>query len=173
MTNKLLYIFALTSILFVSCSKNNDDDNNDTSSDLLGTWTATSVNYTGTSVTTVQGNSIESTYVGTGYDIDFTVTFTENPNQMTSAGDYSVELSTTFAGQTITQNVENLAFSEVGAWTREGDQLTVTSSNGTGTCTITTLTSTEFAYVYESTETITENGATTTTDIVMNVTYTR
>ncbi|MEL6811966.1 MAG: lipocalin family protein [Bacteroidota bacterium] len=127
---KILFLAVLTAA-FVGCSDDDDGGNPvGGAADLVGTWNGTGVSYSGTTETTANGVTISADFVGEGYDYNYTVTFSENPNQVTSEGSYSIELTTTSGGQTITQNVENISFSEVGEWSISGDQLTVTSATG-------------------------------------------
>ena len=73
---KLLSLAAMV-VFFVSCSKDDDDDNNteNISADIVGTWTATDVDYYGTTTTSANGITTEADFTGEGYDINFTLTF--------------------------------------------------------------------------------------------------
>ncbi len=157
-----LILLAVITITFSACS-NDDDSNNNTSEDsILGTWNGTSVMYTGTSEVTANGITITSNFEGVGYDYNFTVTFNENPNEVTSEGSYSIELTTTVQGQTITQNIENLNFSEVGEWELNNDELTVTNNGEASTATIVELSETSLILNVVDVEMINQGGATST-----------
>ncbi|WAC02634.1 hypothetical protein N7U66_02810 [Lacinutrix neustonica] len=109
----------LIALFLVLSACTSDDDTTDApiaSESILGTWIGQDVDYTGASTTTGQGQSINSTFVGEAYDVDYTLTFTEDPNQVVSNGSYSIELTTTTLGQTQTNTVENLEFLGNGSW---------------------------------------------------------
>ncbi len=166
----LLIVLGLT---MVSCSKK-DDETNPTTGELVGVWTCTGVNYTGSTVTEYMGqNMTTAEYTGTGYDIDFTFTISENPNIATSEGSYSIELVTTTMGQSVTQNIEDLDFYFTGEWSREGNTMTVTEGGESSDATIVKLTDTEFEVNIVSVESFESSGTTATTTINTTITFTR
>ncbi|MEM5566856.1 hypothetical protein WNY78_17170 [Psychroserpens sp. AS72] len=122
---KLNFLFIALALVLTACSGDDDSSPTNTSGDLLGTWIGQDVDYTGNSSKTVQGQSFDATFVGEAYDVDYTLTFTENPNEVLSDGSYSIELTTTSLGQTQVDNVENLEFLSNGTWSRTGNELTV------------------------------------------------
>lgn len=171
---KLNYLFIALALVLTACSGDDDGGNpSDTSGDILGTWIGQDVDYTGTSSTSVQGQSINSTFVGEAYDVDYTLTFTENPNEVVSDGSYSIELTTTALGETFTENVENLEFLNSGAWSRSGNQLTITDNGEDTVATIVELTSTMLVLEVSETESVSEQGIDVSTNIDVVVTYTR
>lgn len=124
-TKLLLLSFAV--ILF-SCSK--DDDPMPTSDGLLGTWTMTGLTYNGTTTTTITGSgSINADFTGTGKDMDYTTTFQSNPNTVTSAGSYTIRLTTTIMGQTSTDDYEFEEALSDGTWELHGKTLTITNGS--------------------------------------------
>ncbi len=170
---KIFKILFLSTLLFAtSCSSDNNNDDN-TTADLIGDWTGTAVDYTGTSVTEGGGVSITSTFVGTGYDVNYVLTFSENPNEMTADGTYSIELETTIQGQTTTQNFENLQFDTVGEWTRDGNVLTITQNGETQEAVITELTDTNLTLEMDSEVIQQQSGFTITTTTHVIAKYTR
>lgn len=117
----LVLVFALS---IAGCKKDNND--NQTNGDLLGVWTCTTLNYDGTSVSESGGISFTTDFVGEGYDIDFTLTVSENPNIIAAEGNYSIKLTSSVGGVTInTQNIEGLEFANTGEWTRDGNTITI------------------------------------------------
>ncbi len=172
---KLLFLSVLVSTM-VACSSDDDSNDNgggDTTGDLVATWVGETVNYTGTTVTEAQGQSITSEFVGTGYDVDYTLTFGENPNSISSTGSYSVELVTTTLGQTITQNIENLAWSNLGEWSRVGDEVTFTLNGESDTMTITELTDTSLTFTAVVEQVIEQQGITATTTTNLTTTFSK
>ncbi len=158
-------------VIFLSCGE--DDDPLPTSQGMLGAWAMTAVDYTGTSTTTALGNSIKVDYAGTGKDMNLTTTFTENPNTVTSEGNYIIVLKTTAQGQTSTAEYP---FDEVvtdGTWTLTGNTLTVTDSNGAQKATILSQTSTTFKMRMDVKESESSLGITVSTDIHITYTFER
>jgi len=167
----LLFILTL-SFSLTSCS---DDDNNssNTSGELVGTWMGTAIDYSGTTETTVQGITIDADFVGEAYDIDYSLTFSENPNNVEADGSYSIELETTVNGQTTTQDVEDLEFLNDGTWSRDGNDLTITDDGQSSTARIVELTDTTLRISISQVDDLSDDGFTiiSTTDVV--ATYTR
>lgn len=114
-----LLSFAL--VFFASCE--DDDSSNDTSADLVGTWSMTSLDYDGTSSTTFQGTTTSIDFIGEGTNIDYTLTFDENPNNFDASGSYDIELTTDFMGQTTTQTESVEDANSTGTWSRDGNTL--------------------------------------------------
>ena len=173
---KLLFLSVLVSTM-VACSSDDDSNDNgggDTTGDLVATWVGVSVEYTGTSVSEITGfPDITTEFVGTGYDIDYTMTFDENPNEISSTGSYSIELVTTFEGQSTTQNVENLSWLNIGEWSRTGDEVSVTVNGETSTMTIVELTDTTLSINIVDVSVIEQQGITKTATTNLNATYTK
>ncbi|MFK5983720.1 MAG: lipocalin family protein [Flavobacteriaceae bacterium] len=173
---KFLFLSLFLSFA-ISCSSS-DDDNGDTGSgevdaELVDMWIGSTVNYSGTSVTEIQGVSLTADFVGEGYDIDFTFNFTENPNILTAEGSYSIELTTTIQGQSTVQNIEDLGFENSGTWSRDGDELSLTYDGTTDVASITELTATTLILNIFKVEVTEVNGATTTITTDSYFTFTR
>ncbi|WP_179019352.1 lipocalin family protein [Winogradskyella forsetii] len=127
----LLFLLLFVSIVVSSCSSDDSDSNPDVSAEaILGTWVGVDIDYSGTTTTTYLGQSIVSEFVSDAYDVDYTITFGENPQTFVSEGSYSVEITSTTLGQTTVHNEENLEFLQDGTWSLNGNQLTVTVPNG-------------------------------------------
>jgi hypothetical protein len=148
-----LFILALA-VVFLACK--DDEDPLPTAAGLLGDWSLTALTYEGSTTTTVAGISITSEFVGVGKDFDLTVLFEENPNTVLSVGSYTIELTTTIAGVSETENITFTDFIQDGTWTLNGKTLTVTSSGETEEATIISQTSTTMILEVklEETETI-------------------
>lgn len=162
----LLLVLALS---IASCNKKDDTINGD----ITGVWNCTAVNYTGTSVTEYSGQSATTDFTGEGYNVDFTFTVSENPNVATSNGSYSIKLTSTVNGQTITQNIENISFILTGEWSKDGNKMTVVRDGESSDATIVKLTDTELELnmVYE--QTIENNGIKVTSTTNMTVSFIR
>jgi ABC-type Fe3+-hydroxamate transport system substrate-binding protein len=169
----LITLFVLVLVL-ISCSSDDSTDSPVVISDsIVGAWTGTTVDYSGTSVTTLQGQSVTADFVGEAYDINYTVTFSENPNILVSVGSYSLELTYTILGQTTTENVENVQFLEDGTWEQNEDELIVTNNGETTAFEILELTSNRLKLGLETIEEFTEQGADITSTIYAELTFTK
>lgn len=165
---KFIFLAVLT-VSLVACDSDDDSTNNDTTNaDLVGTWQGEDMDYSGTSETQAQGQTVTSSFVGEAIDVDYTLTFTEDPNMVTSNGSYGIELTTTSNGQTVTQTIDNLTFLETGVWTRTGNTLTIDSDGEASAATIEQLTENALRIAVTEVETITQGdfSVTTTTNLV-------
>jgi len=158
---KLTFIFLF--VIITSC--NNDDNGSNTadpmineespeemeesseemeepSPNIIGMWQVTSINATGVSTFEISGQTIQTDFVGEGIDLNYSVAFTEEPNEVTADGNYNIELTTTIASQSITETIPGILFIDSGNWIIDEDQITITSNNIENTGTITTLTDT-------------------------------
>ena len=170
---KTTILFAFIAALsFNSCSDDSDSDF-DTSGDLIGVWQGVDVDYSGNTVTSFAGQSETSDFVGEAYDVDYTITFTEDPNNVVSDGSYSVELTSTTLGQTNTQNFENLEFLENGSWSKSGNQLSIISNGVEQIMTILELTDTKLTLSITTVEDLSQSGVTITSTLDVITTYTR
>lgn len=137
---KLKFLFlAILTVTLTACS-GDDDAAADTSASLIGAWIGQDVDYSGTTTTTVEGVSIDADFVGETFDVDFTLTFSEDPNEVVSEGSYGITLTTTIAGETTTQDIPNNAFASTGTWSRSGDTITISADGQTSELEITELT---------------------------------
>ena len=170
---KILFLTVLT-ISIVSCG-DDDDAGNDVggSADLIGTWNAVSVNYTGTTVTEANGVSVQADFVGEGMNIDYTLNFTSNPNELTSDGSYDIELTTTILNETTTQTFTDIEFASTGEWLLDGDQMTVTSDGVTNIVTVVELTATSLILNIVDVQTQTAGGTTITITTDSTLVYNR
>ncbi|MGE5943136.1 MAG: hypothetical protein ACM31G_02245 [Flavobacteriales bacterium] len=143
------------------------------STDILGAWIATSVDYGGQTITEASGQSLTNTFTGEGYDIDFTVTFNDSPKTYISDGSYSIHLTNTVLGQTYTQDIENLEFLQDGSWEQNGNKLIIEAEGEETEANIEKLTSDELILTVETIEDLSEPGTTITSTIVARVTFIR
>lgn len=109
-------LFAFSTIMIVSCNKDDDSVEN-----LAGAWRMTDI-HSDDGVTVANGITSTVTYHGTEYNT--ITTFTENPNEFTSTGSYTFEITTTTLGFPFTQEVTVDAFAGTGTWSIENDVLT-------------------------------------------------
>lgn len=123
----LKYLIAISiSMLLFSCS-----DKDDTADTLLaGNWYLESLDLTIDETTTLtDGTIIISNTVGVGYDLDYTNTFTENPNEFLKQGTISIDLTTT-TGNNVEQTSIGSSGSHTFNWSLDGDKLEVIDFSG-------------------------------------------
>lgn len=154
---KISILFLSFLFVFASCSKDDDNTPNqvDSTIDITGSWELTGMEYEGESSQTVQGQTITMDYVGVARDIDAQVVFTENPNEVTSTGSYTIDLTMNYLGQTITQDYF-LDFSDyitsASSWSIDGNEMTFESEGEVQTAEIVTLTQNMMVLLVEQTE---------------------
>ena len=174
---KITNLFALLLMVTIFASCDNDDDSMTSSDDLVGTWAVTKIDYEGDTETVNQGAGITSTFVGEGYDMDLVIEFSQNPNEFKTSGDYSIKLTTTTQGQSYETDVTNNGFINEGEWTKNGNEITVTSTANQEeqTATILELTATTLKIAWEFTETIQlpQSGGTSTINTMGEYTFTK
>lgn len=168
---KKVVLLIVLGFLISSCSE--DDEVQIAAEDLIGTWSCTAIDYTGTTKTEIQGQTITASFDGVGYDIDFTFTLSENPNIASSEGQYSIELTSMLLGQNSVQNIEGLAFSTVGFWTRDGVNMTISQDGKTSNVTIVKLTKTVLELKISNEETISQSGTNVNAMVDSNVRFVR
>ncbi len=170
-------IFKLTLItLFIatiaSCSSD-DDNSNAITADITGVWQGESFDYSGATTTEVLGESITADFVAETENIDYTLTFSENPNEVVADGSYDVVLTTTVAGQTTTQTVPGTDFLNSGSWELTNNTITFMVDGETSEATIQTLTDNLLVLVVAETQDISQQGITASTTIDAVLTFTR
>ncbi|HYF71137.1 MAG TPA: hypothetical protein VD884_23575 [Ohtaekwangia sp.] len=121
------FFFVSLLVLFFSCSEDEPSPALPTVEGLTGSWNMTAIDYSGTSATTFEGSTIKATFTGKGKNMDYTTAFSMDPNAVVSEGSYTIELKTTVAGQTTTEDHEfNDAFMD-GTWELDGRTLIITN----------------------------------------------
>ena len=175
--NKTIYIMKITKLLLISlavilfaCGGEDEDPKPVTTDGLVGAWALTGLNYAGTSKTSTGGFEVAADFTGTGKDMNMTITFKENPATFTSQGKYTITLTTTTMGQSVTEDYPFEGFLTNGTWVLKGKVLTVTGTGGTQEATIIEQTSTTLKMEWNLTQTTSVQGVT----VVKNVhgTYT-
>src|SRR5690606_38164382 len=168
-----LILFTAFISLTISCSKDDDSPAAPTNNgEIVGVWKGTAVDYTGNTSTSGQGQTITADYVGEAYDINYTLTFTDNPQKIISDGSYSIVLSTTIYGQTTTQNVEGLEFLSSGDWNMNGNTLSITVNNETNDAELLELTDDTLVLKAVESQTMSQGGftVTSTTEVILSFT---
>ncbi len=138
---KILLILSLTITLF-SCKSDDSVVVASANADLLGTWTMTAL--TGT----IAGNKVDSsgptttpfTSSITGSAFTSVVTFTENPNVVTSTGTYTFTKVVSPTGGTVDTDVDagqKFVDNNPATWTRVGSLLTIVDGAKTKATTMT------------------------------------
>jgi hypothetical protein len=162
-----LILLSAAIVLTTGCKKDSETEPT-INSDIAGVWNCTAIDYTGTTVTEVSGQSLTTEFTGEGYDIDFTLTFVENPNEVTSEGSYSIKLTTTLLGQSTVQYIETQPFEYTGTWSMDNNTISITNDGDTDVATITELTDNTLVITITDEEVVSNMGitGTTTTNLV-------
>ncbi len=170
---KLGFLLALTLLVFTSCSK--DDDSPEVSGDLAGTWDVVDYNYSGKTVTSGGGTTLTADFVAEAFDIDYSITFSENPNEMAASGSMSIKLTSTVLGQTSTQNITGVGVDGVtsGTWEKVGNEIITLSNGQEARMTIEKLTDTELVLTISHEEDLSESGFTIISNIDARITLER
>lgn len=152
---KLLLLCGLPMML-LSCSREDENPVFDESL-LIGDWQITSLDYSGTTTTTLAGFKTTANFTGKGVGLDMIVRFLQDPNTVVSEGEYSIDLKTTVLGQTSTSTLHFSDFMMPGAWKIEGgNKLIIEAIDVSEEATIKKLDDTDFvmdwSYVTEESE---------------------
>ncbi|WP_116772446.1 hypothetical protein [Maribacter litoralis] len=167
----LLSVFALA---FTSCSNDEDAVTNASEAEIVGTWNLTALETKdGRSDTNFDGTSIPTTFTAVGKDFDTVVTFSENPNIVTSEGSYTTVVTTTVMGETSTDEETGEDFFESDEWRLDGSTLYFGSGEEEVGFTITELTDSKMSLRYEIDETVDFFGATTSVSATYNMTLSK
>jgi len=133
---KLLFTLAIALATLTSCESDlvsappsDSEEILALTGNLVGSWKMVSLNYTGTTVTTVQGTTTSADFVGQGSDYSYVMEFYGSPNSYSSTGTYDIELTTTTSGQTFVSNVDDLNGASNGTWVQSGNTLTFTNAS--------------------------------------------
>ncbi|MDF4204728.1 hypothetical protein PXD56_17285 [Maribacter sp. SA7] len=151
----LLFVVITYAIALSSCSNDEDAVSNASESQITGTWNLTALESNdGQSDTNFDGTSILTTFTEVGKDFDTVITFTENPNIVTSEGNYTTVTTTTIMGETSTEEVIGEDFFENNEWRLEGNILYFGSGEEEVGFTITELSDSRMSLRYELDETV-------------------
>ena len=130
---KIFGLFVMSAFLFsiTACDKDDDPVNG---GNLVGEWKLTDVHAdNGVSETIFLGQTITASYDFHGTDYNIFTNFTENPNEFTSSGSYTVITNITTAGQTVSDTTTVDAFAGTGKWSINGNELTQIFAGDTST----------------------------------------
>jgi len=170
---KFIKLFFLATFLstFIAC--NSDDNSTTPENSITGEWTVTEIFYEGNTTTAVQGQQpVSGTFTGTGFDMDLIIDFAEDPNDFTTSGDYSINLETTFAGQTFPSTWVNNEFQGSGSWSKDGNLMVFTSETGeVSEAEIMEETSSILKFKQNYNNVDVQNGATITHNIIATFTF--
>ncbi|KGL64022.1 hypothetical protein [Polaribacter sp. Hel1_85] len=127
---KTKILLLLTVVTFLTACETNDNANiSITSADLIGTWNLTQQSIdNGSMILTTQEATLNATYSAYAEDIDFTYSFTENPNKLNLAGSYNLVATANFLGQNNTEKEEvdtSLYPIDAVEWSLNGNTLTI------------------------------------------------
>ncbi|TDS10871.1 hypothetical protein DFQ03_3762 [Maribacter caenipelagi] len=169
-----LSLITVFSLVFTSCSNDEDAVSNASESEITGTWNLTALETKdGRSDTNFDGTSILTTFTAVGKDFNTVVTFSENPNIVTSEGSYTTVVTTTVMGETSTEEETGEDFFESDEWRLDGSTLYFGSGEEEVGFTITELTDSKISLRYEIDETVDFFGATTSVSATYNMTLTK
>jgi len=121
-------LFAITILIFVSCM-DNEENINPVVSDFIGTWNLTSLEIVGNNTVSYDNISYTTMTTNFGKDFDFTITFSENPNEYTTTGKFTSVLEYEESSLIGLQNQEYEVTAEEsldsGTWAIEDNKLTI------------------------------------------------
>ena len=169
-----LFLFIALIAATVSC-KSDDDSNMQINAELAGTWSATGIDFTGTTATEFMGVTLNVAAVGTGTNINYSITLSEDPNIVLATGMFDLELTLTAPGvppqtQTLTDQMPVGG----GTWEQNGNTVSFTENGETTVVNIDVLTATDLQLSFSETETTTQpNGAIVTESTNLVMTFTR
>ncbi|SFC85817.1 hypothetical protein [Algibacter pectinivorans] len=122
----LLFLFSTT---IFSCESS--DDTLDTSGELLGDWELVSYINEGSTSTNFQGTPINYTFSGKAINIDYVLTFSENPNKaITENSSFDFEIISSFDGTSTTETSTINNINAEAEWSRDGNVLTFSEDFG-------------------------------------------
>jgi len=161
---KIIFLFALIT-LTISCDTT-ECGCSIPSERIVGHWNGTAIDINGTTQVALPGFpiSVPVTIIGEGYNLNFTYTLAENPDEATSEGSYSMEITATTVGQSFTENQENIEFDFSGPWSQDNDLLTMTVNGQEVIATILELTATTLIIEFSTEQMVTYDGQ----DIIIN-----
>lgn len=168
---KLNLLFIAITLVLTSCSS--DDSKPEVSGDIVGTWDMVDYSYTGTTVTKAQGQTLSADFIGSAYNINSTITFEENPNNIISEGSFSLELTTTVSGQTSVSHVHNLESVSGGTWELVNGELRTNSNGQTGNMKIEKLTESSLVLAVKEKQDLSQSGVSIVSDINAKVYFER
>ena len=174
MKKYILSVLTVFTLVFTSCSKDDDGVSNASEASIIGTWNLTALEAKdGTTNTNFDGTSIPTTFTAVGKDFDTIITFDEKPQIVNSEGSYTTVLTTTVMGETSTEDQEGEDFFETEEWRLEGSTLYFGSGEEEIGFTITEFTDSKMSLRYRIDETVEIFGAITSVSATYNMTLTK
>ena len=165
MKTKILLLLAL--VTFITACETNDNANiNISNADLIGTWNLKSQTLEdGSFSITTQGQTLTATYSALAKDIDFTYSFSENPNKVNLQGSYTFVTTASFLGQNEVEEQEiNTDLSPITSanWSLSNGNIIKITENGElpAILNVEEFSSNYMKLTGEINETVTENGET-------------
>ncbi|MGC6431114.1 MAG: hypothetical protein ACON5F_08735 [Jejuia sp.] len=129
-TLKQVVLLFMISIAVFSCDENNNEPL-DTSGDLIGDWELIGYTSNGNTSATIQGTNFTTTFTGKALNIDYILTFSENPNKaITENGSFDYEIMTSINGFSDTETTTISNIDSEANWTRNGNVLSFTGDFG-------------------------------------------
>ena len=171
-TCKILLLFLFIALTF-SCSDDDGPGEPTIEDTIVGNWQASDFDIGGEATGNIGGINVTVDLVGEVYDNTYAVNFSENPNTVTSTGDFDVEFSAQFLGQTYTEEAQDVQFIGTGTWEIEGNKLIITTSTETREFDIQTINATTLRVLGEIIEVIDVEGTQATAVIDLDLTFTR
>lgn len=163
MTNKSTIALLLVSFfIFTGCG--DDDSNPILENNLIGTWNMSSIDYSGTSTTSIPGiPNVTADFTGETTESDYEIIFNED-NTYSTSGSYTINVTSEVGGQAVTQPITVSAAQALGSgtWQLSGNTLTIISDGQTREGTLAELTANNFRLETDLTQTQSANGVTVT-----------
>lgn len=145
MKKKLLVsVLSICTLLFFSCSDENDSVLDITEAGIVGDWNLTGFNLKdGETSITLNGVTSISTFEAVGKDYDLELSFGLNPKTFTAEGSYNLVFTITTMGETTTQEQEGEDIFDASEWRLAGNTLLFGSGDDETGFVITSLSDTE------------------------------
>lgn len=159
---KLSILFVVIALTLNSCSSN--DDSSDTNVSIVGTWEMTSFDGSGTGTTTIQMLPVTFNINANSFNENYQLTFTENPNELTSQGTFGLSIEISALGQSMTETIDDaesllpISDTATSEWSLTGNQLTLMANGETVSLTVMELTETNLTLLVAIDEQVDANG---------------
>ncbi len=130
---KLLFTIVTISVLFISCTNNDEENITNTAEEnsIAGKWSLIDFKSEGTTTNTANGFSASTNFSAIGKDYNFTFDFQNNPNEVEASGSYTSVITQDLAGQSITQEIPTNSVEGLnsGTWSVVNGKLRIVSEN--------------------------------------------
>lgn len=126
---QVVLLFMISTAIF-SCDETNNEPL-DTSGDLIGDWELVDYTSNGSTSAMIQGSNFTTAFTGKASNMDYIVTFSENPNKVTTEnGSFDYEVMISVNGQNDTQTTSISNIDSEANWTKNGNILSFTGDFG-------------------------------------------